>query len=454
MSRASVPLLAHVVSAAFLLSSLSASAQAPGSLDTSFIPATGFQDVLWALAVQPDGRILVCGRQDSIGGVIYRLKPDGTLDTSFTSGPRATYADANIPQMNAVALQANSNIVCGGQFAYLDGQLRLGLARLTSSGGLDSSFTPGANGAVSALAIQADGKILLGGSFSNFQGSGKNYLARILPDGSWDTTFNPQGPGPQAAVSALALDSDGKILIGGDFTSVNGFSRSHVARLLTDGSVDTTFTPAEAALDGAVRALAIQPDRKVLIGGAFLNVAGVARGRVARLDASGALDPAFAPLSGCDNYTVWALAVQVNGRILAAGRFTSVNGQARSKIVRFTSTGEIDGSFDPSAGSGTSSSDEVRAVALQSDGAILLAGKFTSFSGQTRYGLARLHGDPVLPQLFVRAIAPALVLDWSGPFTLQSASQVSGPYTDVAGGANPPFSLTNLLPAQFFRLRN
>jgi uncharacterized delta-60 repeat protein len=321
------------------------------------------------------------------------------------------------------------------------------------SGLLDLTFSPSAGNSVLATAIQPDGRIIIGGNFTNFKGSGKNYLARMNPDGSLDSTFNTQGTGPQARVGAVALGPDGTILIGGDFTSVNGIARLYVARLLPDGTVDTTLDLSLSGPDGTVSAIAVQPDRKVIIGGAFLNVAGVSRGAIARLNANGTLDTTFAPGSGCDSY-VWAVAVQSTGRILAGGRFNNVNGQARSKIARFNPDGTLDPAFDATAGAGAGTSDEIRAIQLQPDGRIVVAGKFTTFSNNARNGMARLLGDPVAPRLDLQLDSTNVVLNWIGSFTLQSAASPAGPYLDVTNAGAPPCTHPIHTDLEFFRLRN
>ena len=444
----------QIITGFCLLGSFALLAQTPGSLDTNFVPATAYTDVLWTLAVQPDGKILAGGRRGSTAGVIYRLNnTNGSVDPAFSSGARATCLDSTIPTINALSFQTNGNVVLGGAFTYIDSTLRSRLAELNASGSLDLTFSPSAGNSILATAIQPDGKIIIGGNFTNFKGSGKNYLARMNPDGSLDSAFNSQGTGPQARVGAVALGPDGTILIGGDFTSVNGIACLYVARLLSDGTVDTNFDVSLSGPDGTVSAIAVQSNRKVIIGGAFGHVAGVSRGAIARLNDNGTLDTAFAPSSGCDSY-VWAVAVQGDGRILAGGRFNNVNGEARSKIARFNSDGTLDSAFDPTAGAGSGASDEIRAIQLQPDGKIVVAGKFTTFSSQSRYGVARLYGDPVAPRLDVLLASTNIVLNWTGSYTLQSAANAAGPYFDITGASNPPCTYPVHPGSEFFRLRN
>jgi uncharacterized delta-60 repeat protein len=160
----------------------------------------------------------------------------------------------------------------------------VGIARLNADGSLDSSFNPGTGvwyGAVYSVALQPDGKVLIGGNFTSVNGTNRNRVARLNANGSLDSSFNP-GTGVSGQVLSIALQSDGKVLIGGLFTSVNGTNRNNIARLNANGSLDGSFNPGTGA-NGPVGSIALQPDGKVFIGGDFTTVNGVVRPRVARL---------------------------------------------------------------------------------------------------------------------------------------------------------------------------
>ena len=112
---------------------------------------------------------------------------------------------------------------------------------------LDLTFNPtdigignGANGIIRTTSIQSNGKIIIGGDFTSFIGTSRNYIARLNTDGTLDSTFNP-GTGTNGIIYSSSIQSDGKIIIGGDFTSFNGTERYHIARLNTDGTLDTNF---------------------------------------------------------------------------------------------------------------------------------------------------------------------------------------------------------------------
>jgi uncharacterized delta-60 repeat protein len=143
-------------------------------------------------------------------------------------------------------------------------------------------FNPDANSSVSALAVQGDGKILVGGDFTSIGGGSRNYIARLDAGGILDTGF--VDPNPDGIVNSLALQPDGKILVGGNFFHIGTgqVQRNHLARLNADGTLDTGFVD-DPNENGSVYSLALQPDGKVLIGGDFTHIGGQPRNHLARL---------------------------------------------------------------------------------------------------------------------------------------------------------------------------
>jgi len=255
----------------------------PGSADPTFNVRA--DSTVWCMAVQRDGKILVGGDFSTLGGAsharIGRLNSDGTLDTTFNATASGT--------VSSVAVQPDGRILIAGSFTLVNGVARKYIARLNSSGTFDTSFDTGLgpNASVSAVAAQSDGKVLIGGSFTTVSGVNRYYLARLNTDGSLDTTFD-NGTGANNTVRCIAIQNDGKILIGGQFTSVNGTSRNYIARLNSDESLDAAFYSVPGP-DGAVNCLALQPDGKILLGGLFALVDGTGRFRIARLKADGSL---------------------------------------------------------------------------------------------------------------------------------------------------------------------
>jgi uncharacterized delta-60 repeat protein len=262
---------------------------------------------------------------------------------------------------------------------------------------LDTDFHSGAgaDGPVVALAVQTDGKILLGGAFGTIANIPRTNIARLNSDGTLDTNFDPgNGLGSDvfSTANSLALQGDGKVVIGGIFSKVDEIPRNNIARLNTNGSVDTAFAPnvgvAGAGFLAGVNALALQSDDKILLGGDFTSVAGSPRTNIARLNASGSLDLGFNSAAVTDS-PVNALGVVNNGTIVVSGFFTHVNDAARNYVARLDSAGGLDAGFDPGAGP----SDAVYSTAIQTNGRVVIGGVFATFNGTPRHGIARLKGD-------------------------------------------------------------
>src|SRR5947209_6488431 len=210
--------------------------------------------------------------------------------------------------------------------------------RSSAAGGdIDSAFNTGGagtNGSVLAVAVQTDGKIVIGGDFTSYNGdaAASDYIMRLNADGTRDTTFNAGGLGANDVVQAVAVQADGKIVIGGFFTSYNGDAAASdkVMRLNADGTRDTAFNAGGAGANNTVFAVAVQADGKIVIGGLFTsyNPDATASDHVMRLNADGTRDTTFnAGGAGADN-NVLAVAVQPDGKIVIGGNFTSYNGDA------------------------------------------------------------------------------------------------------------------------------
>ena len=195
---------------------------------------------------------------------------------------------------------------------------------------------------VYALALQPDGKILVGGNFGLVNGESRNGIARLNADGTLDTAFNPgKGTGYYRDVYSVALQTDGKILVGGNFRKFDNHDRQDLARLHPNGALDEFFSPghgtANKAGSGEIHSVAIQPDGKLVIGGRFSSVQGKGRDDIARLNADGSVDGEFRPMSGtgpAENYLVYAVALESDQRLLIGGRFSAVNAGHRSNIAR------------------------------------------------------------------------------------------------------------------------
>jgi uncharacterized delta-60 repeat protein len=374
-----------------------------GALDLSFDPGAGADDYILSTAVQADGKVLIGGEFESVGGVprshIARLNTDGSLDTTFDPGS----GTGNNTSVYDLVIQPDGKIIIVGIFSFYNGVPRKSIARLNTDGSLDTSFDPGtgADFDIRAASIRPNGMILIGGTFSAYDGTPMNRTARINANGTLDTTFDP-GTGANDAVLALVVQPDGKVLIGGEFTAVNGIARNHFARLNADGTVDTSFDTGDG-VNGYVQAMALRSDGRGLIGGSFYEYDGTPTLRVARFNADGTLDPSFDTSMGASSQ-VRSVAVQGDGRIIISGYFTSYGGTSTGRIARLNTDGTLDLSFDP----GTAANNTVFSCALGTDGKVVLAGDFTAVDGTTRNRVARLNGLSV--GVIERDLDDALIL--------------------------------------------
>ncbi len=356
-------------------------------LDSAFDP--GADNIVYSLAVQPDGRILVGGAFTTLGSqpraALARLNPDGAMDSTFN------------PELGGVVfslvVQPDGKILVGGWFPPMSEDQTVCLIRVSADGAFDEGFqVTSTDGAVNNMALQPDGKIVVGGDFSILNGQPHQSLARLNADGTLDSDFQTAA---NAQVRSLALQIDGKILAAGSFTEVDGQLRRGIVRLNANGTVDSEFDP---DANSSLRAVAVQPDGRILVGGYFTELAGEPRSRIARLNADGTLDMGFNP--GADE-PVYSLSAQTDGKILAGGYFVSLGGQARRRIGRLNADGTLDATFNPEV-ENVNSSCYVYALAVQAGGEVLVGGQFDTVAGQLRKFLARLQNTEPANQSLTR----------------------------------------------------
>jgi uncharacterized delta-60 repeat protein len=403
-----------------------------------------------AIVVQPDGKIVLGGSFTTLspnGGAavtrnhVARVNRDGSLDTTFNP-------NANL-DVEAIAVQADGKVLVGGFFTTIGGVTWNRIARLNPDGTLDTTFNPNANGACRSIAMQGDGKILVGGDFTTLSPNGgapvaTGHLARLNSNGTLDTGFNPNA---NDRVNAIVVQADGKIVVGGRFNqsigmpTIGGQTRNRIARLdATTGAADS-FNPNASSL---VVALAVQADGKILVGGDFNgtnSIGGAARNRIARLDPTTGVADSLDPSA---NFDVFTIVVQRNGMILAGGDFNganSIGGAPRNNIARLDPvTGAAD-SFDPSASAQAS----VYAIALEAD-KVLVGGNFSHIGVQARSHIARVESDGTIPY-FVNTTSDAVVAGACGHAAancslrgaIEAANAVSNSVISIAIPATDPF---------------
>ena len=353
---------------------------ADGSADLTFAASITTQSLVREVIQQLDGKVVIVGSFPLANGVarnsMARLNADGTLDTGFVPYFNGLTINQSI---NAVAQQTDGKLLVGSSQGII-------LRRLNSDGTQDTSFTFSlqSSSLIYDVVVQSDGKILIGGNFGYLGDTSTNprRIGRLNADGTVDAAFTlPIASQPNATIYRVLAQSDGKLLIAGDFTQISSAIRGRIARLNSDGSLDATFNP-PAGANGSVFALDRQADGKVLVGGAFTQLNGSnSQIRLGRLNSDGSLDASFAPTA---NNNVNSIKVQPDGKILVGGIFSSIGATARASIARLNANGSIDNSFAPAATS------TVVNINLQSDGKILIGGDFTEINNISRITVARL----------------------------------------------------------------
>lgn len=396
----------------------------PGSLDASVVMPNS---TVHTMIKQPDGKIVISGSFTSIAGTpinrVARLNADMSLDTSFNVG-----AGAN-STVNSAALQADGKIVIVGSFTQVDAVNRSRIARLNANGSLDNSFDVGLgpDSTVEAVAVQSDGKIVVGGSFSNFDGLSQNRVARINANGSLDLVFRTTA---NSTVNDIHLLGDGRFYLVGSFSTVNGSARRGVVRMLSDGSVDPSFDPRTGGT--TVRRILVIPSGSILLAGSFSNFAGSLSRNIVKLSSDGQVEGAFG-VSDAPSSSVESLALDEVGRVLIGGGFTKVGNAYQPRMARLLA----DGSLDPSFVVGIGPSSTVNTILVQEGARILCGGSFSSFNGSSQRHLARiLGGDTATPLILTDALPHAV----SGEAYTAAIRAVGGslPYTwSVVNGRLP-----------------
>ncbi|MBL7950189.1 MAG: delta-60 repeat domain-containing protein [Flavobacteriales bacterium] len=320
-------------------------------------------------------------------------------DAGFGRNDGMRIANAVNPQfVNHAALMADGRMVIVGGFDIHDGRFRGNITRALQDGSIDTTFVPAATGVVERVLVQADGKVIIGGNFSTVGGVSRRGIARLNTNGSLDTSFDPgigfQNGTANGTVEHMVLQPDGKVIVAGSFTTYNGVSVSRPVRLNTDGTVDATLNTG-AGFGNTINGLALQPDGKILVVGAFTSYNGTSRPAIARLQSTGALDGSFAPTFAGGN-SGQTLALRADGKVWLNGNFTSVNGQPRQKFVLLTASGATDPGFVPAALTYV----RVTSLAAQADGKLLVGMYLNNSTGAARDHLARFNADGSIDPVF------------------------------------------------------
>ena len=426
-----------------------------GSFDSSLVAGSGFNGNINALKIQSDGKIVVGGAFTTYSGSsstrIVRINTDGKLDTTFNVGTGIN--NFSIISQRSIQFDSVNNIYLTNNFTTYSGSTVSGIVKIRPSGSIDTTFNTGfglqgyqlgstnANGygtlissstvlmfgafttynfpgtqnfafltstgsqyptfdlgsgfdgSVNATAVQSDNKIIVGGFFTVYSGSSSVRIARIDTSGKLDTTFG-LALGFNSTVETLAIQPDGKILAGGQFNTYNNITANRIIRLTTTGTQDTTFL-SSSGFNSTVEDIQLQSDGKMVVGGAFTTYSGSTFNRIMRLGTSGSIDTTFASSSGASDI-VYNIRLQSDGKMVAGGAFTTYSGSTSNRIMRLNISGTLDTTFN--VGNGLNST--ANALAIQSDGKVIVGGSFTTYSGSNINRIVRINTDGKLDTTF------------------------------------------------------
>ena len=303
--------------------------------------------------------------------------PCGSIDMSFS-----VYNQGFDNSCFKVKSYIRDSVIVSGNFTkFNDVPLSTTLIRLNEKGMFDRSFNTTVNDIVWDIAVQTDNKIIIGGSFTDVNGTGINRIARLLQDGSLDSSFSI-GTAANNSVLAIDVQSDGKIICGGSFTTFNG-TTANIVRLNSDGSIDTSFTPPTQFASGIaqiINKIKIQSDGKILVGGNLSYAE-----ELVRLNTNGSLDTTFQTNIGIGfNSEILTLDFQSDGKIICGGKFTDVNTYNYNRICRLNTDGSVDLTF-ASGGANGEFNDWVRDLKVEIDDSIYCGGDFTTWNANTTF---------------------------------------------------------------------
>lgn len=349
-----------------------------GNLDTSFVPASVSN--VKSVFVQADKKILVAGNS------VRRLESNGNLDTSFTIG-----SVDNVVQK--VFQHTDDKIYAVGDFTTYNSSAYNRIIRLLPDGTIDTSFGIGSGASASIFDawLYDDGRLLIVGNFTLFNTVSRTRIARILPDGTVEASFNP-GLGFTSSALNVTVQNDGRIFVtGNSFTHYNGTPRNRIARLHSDATLDAGLpvgTHPTLGPNNLVRSHFVLPDGRYLISGEFDMCNSVSVPKIARLNSDGTLDTSFSPGLGLvGTGQVWRFLRLPNSKLIIVGNFTNYGGTARNRIARLNENGSLDTDFDPGSGA----DNPIYDVKFTHDGRLIIGGYFTNYNGLSISGVAKVY---------------------------------------------------------------
>lgn len=368
----------------------------------------GYGDVAF---VQADGKVIAAGRSGLYDGgdnysLVKRFNADGRLDETFSSPKFMGNYDGFIRD---VKQQSDGKLIVVGHFDEVNGNSHGHIIRLNVDGTIDNTFASGSgfNNNCLCVDIMSDDSVIVGGTFSNYDGTSVNRVVKLGSDGALDSTFDGN-VSIGNNVYAVKVASGDKVFVGYDYNLI---------KLNSDGTTDGGFS--NLGFNDRVSSIAIQEDGKVLVGGWFDYYDGSpCNPGVVRLDSDGSLDGSFSSDGTGLNYTwegnVQAIALQPNGKVVVGGWFTTYNSTVQKRIARLNSDGTRDTTFVVGAGF----NDRVQDIAVDSSGNIYCAGFFTQYNNKNLSAFFN-YGNTKISFGFAKLASNGQIFGPSLPFDFQ-----------------------------------
>lgn len=315
--------------------------------------------------------------------------------------------------VQSVMVQAGNKMVLYGAFSRYNDQLCNKIIGLNSDETINQDFKVGQgvnNIAVKAIS-QADDKVLIIGTFSEYNGVKVKGIARLNKDGTLDKSFNQSGKEIDGLINVVKLQPDGKIIIAGGLKSYGDIKINGIARLNSDGSLDQSFDPQigpqfngirngviqkDVFYDAPIDDLVVQLDGKIVIVGRFTSYNKTSQGYIARLNQDGTLDQSFQSGQGASG-PLERIFIQPDGRLIIVGEFVKYNNELVTALARLNQDGTLDKNFRPEL------NNFVKAALFYENGDIVLGGDFTIYNGKKVDRIIKINSLGVLDEKFSAA---------------------------------------------------
>lgn len=385
-------------------------AQQDGTLDNTFNCGSGIgryigknKAYIQQIAVQADNKLLIAGNYTSFNNkninYLVRLNSDGTIDSTFQTGS-GFIGTSLYPGLNSIAIQSNGKIIVAGSFNSYNGRKCNDIIRLNKDGSYDTTFNSGSGITSNAnlnqiykITLLNNDDVLITGVFRIYNNIKRSAFARLHSDGSLDNTCKLDSNTDITALNTNLVENDGKIIILGPFTQIGSKNINQVARLNANGTLDTTFNigtgpfNSKNPYDNLFTGI-IEPNGKIILGGWFSKFNNSVKASIVRLNADGSVDNTFKAESDTSKYLyISSIVRQSDGKIIIGGKFKEYNGIAANGIARLNADGTTDASFNV----GTGIDSTIFAMSIQNDNKILISGDFAKYNGVSVSGLARLN---------------------------------------------------------------